>query len=250
VVQAVTIVALMLLSSARPDVGDEDYQFQLAGRYVVCRADLEEVNPQHGRYYLQARISSGNESDNIDDLKAVAVSAPWIVGTSAHGCFIADSRDSGGKPEIFQSGSDWMVARRSDGIADSLLLENPDLIAARIPPATLRPYNYAILHGRLGFSDGEWGGLVFVLGIVFIFIRGIFAGPKAHLVSEALIVAIVVDVVGQMVLSGGGGPAFAGLFVYPVIFSILVKVGEFLGRTVRMRRSPRAQLTRSGTHLL
>lgn len=189
----------------------------------MCRADLGEVNPQHGRYRLQANVSSGSEPDNVDDIETIAVSAPWVVGTSAHGYFIADSHDSAGRPEVFQTEADWMTARRSDGISDNLVLENPDVIAGRIPPQVLRPYDYALMHGRLGLSDGNWGDMVIFGTLGLIFIRGLFAGSKAYLVSEAIIIGLLVDVVAEMVLLGGGGPAFAGLFFLPAIFSIVAK---------------------------
>lgn len=209
------------------NMDDERYDsFPLIDQYVVLRTTDAT---SHDRYVL-----TEDTTEVITDLKALAADHHEVIGTCDKRYFIAAH---GSPPRYFDRESDWTDARRADGISDAVVLRSPEAIAATIKDTVLRPYRYQFMKDGFGWSDDTWGAVIEFVVLIFVFVRGVFAGPKAMLTTEAVLLGLGVDVVAGMILEGGGGPALLGLFVYPAIYSIAAKVGELCGKGIRRFRA-------------
>ncbi len=95
----------------------------------------------------------------------------------------------------------------------------------------------------LGRSDDEWSVIVQISGLAIAFIVGFLGRPGRPLMPTALALGILVNIVAQMFLGGGGGSAFAGFIIYPLFYYLAAVVGRavrWLGSFIRPAKTAAA----------
>jgi hypothetical protein len=109
-------------------------------------------------------------------------------------------------------------------VADSQSDIKQNSIATR-PSEELSPRDYAYMQGFLGLSDGDWSFVFLLASLVFSFLIGILCGKTRSCEAVTISIGIVENVVGNLILGGGGGPAFVGFLVIPLICFIAYRIG-------------------------
>lgn len=243
----VCLILTVLAGAARagqPDVGEENYQLPLVGRYGVCRGD-SRVNPpaDGGLYQLVENSSPADRScwswkTVVPNLEKVAVWGPVIVGKAGQGYFVFDTTQSDPAPGFFDSPEKWRSALRAMGLPGDLQPTSPDALAATRPGIVLRPWNYRVMRGLLSFSDQEWAGIGQWIGLVIALLIGM-AWPRGSPAGLSAILGLVVNVVANIFIGGGGPDALVGFVLLPLLYCVAAIAGRGL-RKLASRWQPAA----------
>jgi hypothetical protein len=228
--------------AAQPDLGEENYQLPLVGRYGVCRGDARSTPSGDSGMYQLAEDSSPADraywswSTVIPKLEQVAVSGPVIVGKAGHGYFVFDTRQPDPTPRFFDSPESWRPTLRAMGLPGDLQLANPDALAATRPGMVLRPWNYRIVHGLLGYSDEEWSAIVQLVGLAIAFLIGL-GWPRGSPAAAAAVLGVVVNIVAHLFIAGGGPGVVLGLLFLPFLYCAAAILGRGCYRLAARRRA-------------
>jgi len=214
------------------DLGDGAYRLPLVGDYAVYRDDgTFGSRYEKGTYRLveEMRLSSGvsfGGADVVPKVQQIAVFQKIIVGRAAQGFFLFDTGNPYPKPEFFEGDDKWHAALKDAGIAGVVQLSKPDALAALLPDTTLHPLDYRAMHGLFGLSDDWWSLMVQMCGLMIVLVIGLRSPPKRSPMVAAIVLGIVVNVVAQILISGGGPAAFLGFLMYPLLFYVAAVIGK------------------------
>jgi hypothetical protein len=219
-------------------LGSDAYTLPLIGRYAVNRLDLHFPNKDSGTHQLKEITDpqTGGGVFLIEHLQRVAVLHSFILGQTATGYFLFDTRHPDTLPQQFMTKEAWNAALQQANLSPNPQLSNPDTLAAALPDQVLHPWNYRVMHNRLGFSDGAWSLVVQIAGFVIAFALGLFARSSGSAFTFAVGLGVVVDIVAQIYVVGGGPGAFVGFVIFPLYYCLAVWIARgvrWLAFTVR-----------------
>jgi hypothetical protein len=238
-VVAVAVTGASAAASAGTD--DDAYRLPLVGPYAIYRP-IAPLTPREGTRPSQLIKSSAPDGPNgwsmttlLGDVENVAVERNLIFGRSKDGFFVLDGGVAEGKPTMFDSPEAWRATLAGAGISDpASLLRTPDALAASVPVQALRPWNYRAMRNRLGLSDDAWSLLVQGLGALLALLLGLFwTTERRRPIGEAVVLGLVVNVVAQIVIAGGGPGAFVGFVGLPLMYMLATALGTGLRGVVR-----------------
>jgi hypothetical protein len=237
-------LTLMLPASARAaELGSEAYRLPLIEPYAIYRSDKNlGVSTKRGPYQLVEVMPSGpgvglSTRILVPKVKLVADRDGVIFGKAADGFFILDTHQSDPQPQVVSARGEWEAALRRLGISDPNVVEVPDEIAVGIPERVLRPWKYRALGGGLGISDDAFSLIVELLGLVLAFILGVLWPRGKSPMAAAAVLGLVVNVVAQILIAGGGPGAFVGFVAVPLLCMLAAVLGKGL-RTILFRGHP------------
>jgi hypothetical protein len=162
----------------------------------------------------------------LGDVEQVAVERNIVFGKAKDGYFVLDGNAADAKPATYESSEAWQSALVAAGISNAASsLKTPDALAANVPAQSLRPWNYRVMRNRLGFSDDEWSAIVQAMGALLAFLIGLFWTGRRRPIPEAVVLGLVVNVVAQILIAGGGPGAFVGFFGLPVVYVVATVLG-------------------------
>lgn len=230
--------AFLLLAAAHgmaAPLGPDSFTLPLVGHCGIHREWLKFPHPSRGRYQVVA-ISPPEtlSSQLVADVKEVAVAGRFVIGSCAGGYFLVDSSDNDPKPELFHDVKEWKSRLQSVGIAEVPLLTEPDVLAVNVPDRQLHPFNYRMMNDLFGWSDDVWAFAIQIIGMAVIFLIGLLR-KKPRLMLDALVVGLLVDIVAELIVAGGGPSAFVGLFIFPILFYIVGFIGTLVRKAFRRR---------------
>jgi hypothetical protein len=216
------ILACFLPSVARADI---DFSLPLSGDYAVIQ------DASRATCFL-AIVDHNNSSfgyhEVVPGIEEIAVAGTLITGKANGRLFLLDARTTQPTPQFFATAEQWSAALKAAGVPKAPQLMTPQARAANLPDKTLRPWNYRMMGGKLGLSDDEWSAAIQGIGLVLAFLLGILLGQRSGLMGLAIFLGIVINVVAQVFVAGGGPGAAAGFFVLPLIFMLLAAGGRLL----------------------
>jgi hypothetical protein len=229
---------LPLLSMVLPvaaiaaELGTDAYRLPLIDSYAICRADKAlGVSKDSGLYQLVivAPPSPGAGLSFITlvpRVELVAVQDRVIFGKSRDGFFILDAGHPDQKPQTLESRERWLIALRAYGVTDSDLLKAPDALATAVPDRVLRPWKYRVMESRFGISDDLWSLVIQLIGLLIAFVIGLAWVPGKSPMLAAIAVGVIVNVVAQILISGGGPGAFVGFVALPLFYMLAAALGK------------------------
>jgi hypothetical protein len=229
-------------SSVRGEANDDRYFLPLLGKYGIYRADPGFDPDDRGTHQLVERISqrqAGFSSNTIvKQVKQFAVHQKWIVGTTEAGFFIfdADPANDWAEAETFNTIEDWHRAMERAGIPPNLTMLDPDQEAAKVSDQTLRPWNYRMVGGALGWSDDFWSLVVQTAGFAISVLIGLLAPRELRLLVPAVAMGLAIDVIGMIVIAGGGPGACVGLVAFPLYCWLAMGIGRLFRRGIGAAR--------------
>jgi hypothetical protein len=221
----------LALGCIAADLGAEAYRLPLVEPYVVYRRETVAGSREgRGVYELvQASARQGvgfSGSKVVPDLESVAVHDRVSFGKSKDGFFLLDARRPDAEAETFDQREPWRAALREVGVTDVDVLKTPDVLAASLPDAVLRPWKYRVMRNRFGMSDDRWSLVVQVLGFIAAFLLGLAWTPGRSPTLAAVALGVAVNVVAQIVIAGGGPGAFVGFVALPLFCVVAATVGK------------------------
>lgn len=227
-IPAITLAVMVALcGQAARAAHEEDYRCPLTGPYFVRRgeAPVSKYTYDWG-YQLIKPFGEGGFEYTLVKVKKVAVSGGAIVGTTETGFFILDTTTPYPESQIFSEVQGWQNAMKAAGIRPDIQLNEPDILAAKVPDRLLRPLDYRAMKGLLGLSDGAWSAILLLITAAIIFLRGAVGGPGTTLLPLAILLGAILTV-GLIALGIIDLAAFMGFFIYPVWYWIIGKLGRF-----------------------
>jgi hypothetical protein len=158
----------------------------------------------------------------VRHLHAVGVEQGIIFGRSADGYFSVDTRDAAIlNVNTFSDVDSWRAALRGLGIARSEELSAPGaLVATAINRSTPMAAPFAQIHIA--------AVLVQLTGITLSFVIGWLR--RRHWMLAAAWVGLVVNVVANVLIEGGGPGAFVGFVLLPMVCLAVAFGGAGVGR--------------------
>jgi hypothetical protein len=235
---AILLTLVISFGARAGDLGAEAYCLPLVEPYGVYRSDASLGAARDGGLYRLVEVMPSGRGGGlstrtlVSKVETVAVRDRVIFGKSAEGFFILDAREAGPRPRVLSTRDAWEAALRGVGILDPNVVKVPDALAVGVPDRVLRPWKYRMGGRRFGISDDMLSLVVQVLGLMFAFVLGLTWRGKS-LMAAAIALGVIVNVVAQMVIAGGGPGAFVGFVVLPV----LCMLAAAFGRGVRARVS-------------
>jgi hypothetical protein len=217
-------------SSFAATPGDEAYCLPLIGPYAIHHEDQREGGstelvevppPGPGLAFSWHTI--------LPDVKQVAVEGNIIVGRTSSQFFVFDTHRRV-KPELLDSPEVWQSALARAGVPGGIRLSNPDALAAGVSERVLRPWNFRMMRGWLGYSDDQWSFIVQLAGLIVAVCIGFFGRPGRFPLVALVMLGIVIDFGAQFVILGGGPGACVGLVGYP----IWACIGGLFGKGLRV----------------
>jgi hypothetical protein len=228
----VFVVAVALAGAAtraRADSDDGSYQLPLVGRYAIFRPTTSltpSAATRSSDLVRSFRAGGSGGMTLLDNVEQVAVERNLIFGKAKAAYFILDGTVTEAVPRTFDAPEAWQEALAGAGISNpGSLLKTPDALAPKVPAQMLRPWNYRMMHNRLGFSDNEWSAIVQGLGALLAFLIGLLWTGRRRAIPEAVVLGLVVNVVAQVVIAGGGPGAFVGFVGLPLVYLLAVALG-------------------------
>jgi hypothetical protein len=204
------------------------YQLPLVGAYGMTVSDQRT---------MLADLSELGGSTIVDDVaEVVAVDDRYIVGSATEGFFLFDTTTPRDDVRIFSTQADFTAALSAAGIVTPVTLRAPDDIAAVLPNTTLYPWHYRVMQNRSGMSDSAWAVVFQALGGVVSLFYGWFRFPREPSTGVAIAIGLVVNGVSMIYLTGGGGGAFVGFVLFPLLAIGLAKVGNAAANMLPSKR--------------
>jgi hypothetical protein len=234
-------MAVTGVARANPATDDDAYRLPLVGPYAIYRP-MASLTPRAETRPSELIQSSAPDGPNgwsstklLGDVKQVAVERNIVFGKAKDGYFVLDGNAADAKPATYESPEAWQAALDAAGVSNAASsLKTPDALAVGLPLQSLRPWNYRVMRNRLGFSDDEWSAVLQALGALLAFLIGLAWTGRRRPIPEAVGLGVVVNVVAQIVIAGGGPGAFVGLVVLPLIYIIAAAIGMGVRGLVRM----------------
>lgn len=230
------VVLMFLCVGLRAD--EERYYLPLFDSFGIIKDDPNFVSEQEGRYRLvevTPITGAGFSSSNLaTKLKQYAIHGKVIVGTTEDGYFIMDlSQPEYAQPQAFKTIEGWQLALKQAGIPLDVSLLDPDSAATKLPDITLRPWKYRVMRGALGLTDDIWSFVVQIAGMVLCLLIGLLGPIELRLLSVAILIGLIINIVGQIVIAGGGPGAFVGFFALPLWCWLAAGIGRGIRLALR-----------------
>jgi hypothetical protein len=168
-------------------------------------------------------------------VEEVAVAGTLITGKARGQFFLLDTAQVNPKPDFFSTNAGWTNALKTSGASPPTQLATPDSIAAKLSTNTLRPWQFRIMGGRLGLSDEGWSLAVQVCGLLLAFIFGLLFSRRSARLPAAIALGILINIVAQIFLAGGGPGAFVGFLFLPFVFALMAAFGTLVRRGFRRK---------------
>lgn len=205
----------------------------LFGPYAIRRVDARlSAEREFGPYQLVEELNAAGTSTGsvVDRVERFAVSGRVIAGTAGGRYFLFDASRQDPRPEEFPTAEAWRGALRAHGVPAEIELKEPDAVARTMTDRQLHPYDYRMMHGLWGLSDGDWAAVLELLGLLLSLAMG-WVSPRrgaSGVVSgaAALALGLVVDVVAEIGINGGGPTAFVGLVAFPLVYRLAFGAGR------------------------
>jgi hypothetical protein len=252
---ACVTAATLAAAATGAQLADEQYLLPLVKRYAVFREDaLSAREADDGRYQLvelnadpqgPAYYRCYGWTNVLPVIEQVGVVGPVIVGKSPKGYFLLDTNRDRDRLQTFDSLDLLQTALATTGIAGPFQLTSPDAMAASQPARVLYPWRYRIMANAMGCSDGEWSLIVQLAGLVTAFLIGLLSRPGRSLMIPAVVLGVLVNIAAQVILGDGGGPAFVGFVLYPLLYYFSAVAGYALRALVRLIRRRSAVTVRT-----
>jgi hypothetical protein len=239
-IRLLLILSLQLLLPAMTllgaELGDGLYSVPLVGRYAVVR---DEGGTMCSLVELSATSRGAGLSFTkvLPGVEEIAVVGNIIAGKANGEFFVLDTARADAKPQLLQTDGQWVDALKATGITQPVQLATPDSMAATLPENVLRPGKFRMMGGRLGYSDDAWSLIIQIAGLVIAFFLGAMTGPRRSPLAVAVVLGIVVNVVAQMFIAGGGPGAFVGFFLLPLYCVLAALLGKGVRRLIP-KKSP------------
>jgi hypothetical protein len=226
------LVVVLPTTAIAADLSTGAYRLPLVEPYAIYRPDETlGASEDRGTYQLvryEPRTQGGGYSLStlVRRVELVAVHERVMFGKSKDGFFILDAREPDPEPTTFSAREPWQVALRERGVADPDVLKTPDALASGLPDEVLRPWDYRVMGGRFGISDDVWSLIVQLLGFVIAFVVGLACAPRKSPMVAAVVLGLIVNVVAQILIAGGGPGAFVGFVALPLICMLAAALGK------------------------
>lgn len=205
----------------------EGYRLPLAGNYAILRKGESFVRAfGYQRYDLVEIIGEASSSGVLPGIQEVAVAGTFIVGKTDKTYFLLNAQAPYPKPRIFNSPEEWQTALAATGIPADIQLRDPDAMAAGLPNRILRPWDYSMMRGLLGYSDDVWSFIVQVGGLAIAFLLGLLRRSLRLPFRAAAVLGVLVNILAQIFIGGGGPGAFGGFFVLPIAYYLAMLIGK------------------------
>lgn len=231
---ACSLIVVLLTLTAAADVagaslGSEAYRLPLVDPYAIYR-EASDANSNKGMCRLVEVHSSSRGvglsfSEIVTNVEQVGLEAKVIAGKADKGYFVLDTRQPNPQPQVYASFEEWKSALAAAGIITPIPLAQPDAMTAGQPEGILRPWKYRMMGGRLGYSDDAWSLIVQLAGLGVAFVVGL-ASLRRSPVLAAVVLGLIVNVVAQIVIAGGGPGAFVGFFILPLACCVAASLGK------------------------
>ena len=221
------------LPATTTDLGTGAYRLPLVEPYAIYRAHkLAGMSAERGLYQLvevlPSRPSSGLATRLlVPKVRKVAVRGRVIFGTAADGFFVLDVRQSPPRLEILRTHDEWETMLLGLGVSDTTIVKAPDELAAGVPAQVLRPWAYESTN-RLGVSTDVLSLAIQLSGIALSFMLGLARRRRRSPVGAAVAIGVIVNIVAQVLIAGGGPGAFVGFVFLPLACLLAAALGKGL----------------------
>jgi hypothetical protein len=230
------LVLIVVPSSAAvaADLGTDAYRLPLVEPYAIYRSDTEMgVSQDRGLYQLVEVLRSSPDVGLstqmlVPRVELIAAHDRVIFGKSADGFFILDARQTDQQPQTFRTRGEWQARLRDLGVENSDAVKVPDALAAGVPAQVLRPWNYRVMGNRFGILDDVWSLIVQLLGFLVAFVLGVVWRPGKSPMLAAAALGLMVNIVAQILIAGGGPGAFVGFVAFPLLCMLAAAIGKGL----------------------
>ncbi len=206
-----------------------EYSCPLIGNYVVIRRDTRAMCYLAEVYNAQ---NSFGGHEILAHVEEIAVAGTLITGKANNQYFLLNTAQPDAAPEIFATAEQWNSALKANGVTPPVQLSAPDSLAANMPDHVLRPWEFRIMRNLFGLSDDDWAGAVILAGLILSFIIGLLIVGAIVRTPLVLILGIVINIVAQIVITGGGASALVGFFITPLVFVLVAKFGSMLRKLI------------------
>lgn len=214
------------------------YIVPLVRDFVIYRRNLEFHHADRGLFELSQKNGLSSFHTLVPSIKSIAVNGSLIVGQTDDGFFLLNANAPDPRPDIFKTRGAWQAALATRGLSEEVSLTNPDILAAALPNSILRPWEYRMMAGRLfGLTDEDSGGVLGVSGWFLSLVIGLRWKRSGSMLPISILIGTMTNVVGQMVLGGGGGAAFVGIVGEPLICWAFAGIGLGIAKIIAFCRS-------------
>jgi hypothetical protein len=237
------MIPAMTLGAA--ELGTDSYRIPLVDPYIIYSRDRTfPPSPEDGAFQLGqanpiSRSTGLSFSRLVPRVEQVAVQGNLIFGISADGYFILEASRPGEQAQTFASREAWETALGGFGIANPAL-QTPDALASALPDPVLRPRKYRYLGGRFGISDDMLALIIQLLGFAIAFVVGLAGTSRSALTPAAIVIGLAANVVGGIIIAGGGPGAFVGFVAIPLICIVAAFLGKGIHVALVRNRPARA----------
>jgi hypothetical protein len=236
-IASILLALLLPVAASAAELRTDAYRLPLVDPYAIYCSDRQlSVSADQGLYRLvevmPSRPGAGLSTHTlVPKVESVAVHDRIIFGKTTDGFFIFDARRSDPQPQVIPARPDWEIALRSLGISDPNVAKPPDELAAAVSEQILRPWKYQSL-GRFGIADDVLSLATQLFGLALAFVLGLAWPRHKSTLPAALAFGLIVNVVAQILIAGGGPGACVGFVALP----LLCMVAAALGKSLRARR--------------
>jgi hypothetical protein len=169
----------------------------------------------------------GKDSDTVQNLESLQSGQNSIFGKTTTGYFVLNVRT--GEVSTYTSIEVYLSALKSLGIED-IHLSSPEELARGVPENVKRPWEYAVMRGRLGISDTAWSVIIDSLGWSVALMVGLLSPMcrtsgiclirYAALCLFGMIFGVIVDYIADIWMIDSATTAYRELFFIVPIFAL------------------------------
>jgi hypothetical protein len=237
---------ILPLTAVAGDLGTDAYRLPLIDPYAIYSTDKAMgVSSDRDLYQLVEVMPSSpgvglSTQTLVPKVESVAVHDLIIFGKASDGFYILDTGQSHPQPQLVSTREEWEAALRNFGISDPNVVKAPDALAVGVSEQVLRPWKYRVGGGRFGISDDTLSLIIQLLGFALAFVVGLASPGNKSPMAVAILLGLVVNVVAQIVIAGGGPGALVGFVALPLLCMLAAVLGKGLRSLTPSRRPARA----------
>ena len=232
------ILALILFTLIVPatavagDLGTDAYRLPLVNPFAIYRSDKAPgVSVDHGLYQLVKVMPSSpgvglSTQTLVPKVESVAVQDRVIFGKATDGFFVLDTRQPNPQPHVVKTRGEWEAALRKSGVSKPDVVKAPDELAVGVSDQVLRPWKYRVAGAPFGIPDDVLSLIVQLIGFAFAFVLGLMWPRAKSPMAAAIVLGLIVNVVAQVLMAGGGPGAFVGFLVLPLFCMLAAALGK------------------------
>lgn len=210
----------------------EMYALPLVNGYFILRQDYIASNNERPVFSLVESDSSPgggySSTELVPAVETVAVAGNAIFGKAKHGYYVLNASTHHSQPQKELSAEQFNKMLTDAGIAPSTPLVFPDVLAAKLSEFAIRPWNFRVMGGRFGLSDGLWSLTIQIAGLAVAFLIGLAFDRSIVVIGVAI--GVFVNIVGQMLIAGEGPALLPGFVLFPIIYIGVGKLGGLIRR--------------------